>query len=309
MAGGAAPYAFLGTSGFATTVLAELVAADLPPALVVTPPDRRRGRGRRLQPPPAAARAAELGLALHQTADVNRPESRAALSAAGVELGVVCAFGQLVRVPLLEDLEMLNVHPSLLPRWRGAAPIERAIMAGDERTGVAVMRLVEALDAGPVALVEAVDIGRDEDFGALEARLATLGGKLMARALALRAAGELELTPQDDAAATYAEKIDPEERRLDPARPAVELARVVRALTPHIGAYLELAGGERLGVRRARAAPGARPVGSLEATGNALALGCADGILLIEVVRPAGRREMGVDEFLRGHDVPLPPGS
>ena len=133
---------------------------------------------------------------------------------------------------------MLNVHPSLLPRWRGAAPIERAIMAGDERTGVTIMRLTEGLDSGPIGLQEEVAAGPGEDFGDLEPRLAELGGELLVRAFDLRAAGELDLAEQDDSQATYAEKIAGADRRLDPARPATELARPVRALTPHIGALL-----------------------------------------------------------------------
>ena len=148
---------------------------------------------------------------------------------------------------------MLNVHPSLLPRWRGAAPIERAIMAGDAATGVCVMKLTAGLDSGPVALRTEVPIGADTDFEALSSTLAGLGGELLVKALDLQAEGRLEFEEQDEAQATYAEKIEPAERRLDPARPATELARVVRALTPHVGAYLETADGERLGVRRARA--------------------------------------------------------
>ena len=138
--------AYLGTSDFAATVLRRLAESAYRPVLVVTPPDRKQGRGRKLSPPPTAIAAAELGLELHQTPNVNDPESAGALEAAAVDLGMVCAFGQLIKPPLLERIEMLNIHPSLLPRWRGAAPIERAIMAGDEETGVAVMRLTEGLD-------------------------------------------------------------------------------------------------------------------------------------------------------------------
>ena len=302
----AAPrYAYLGTSPFAATVLSVLADRGLAPALVVTPPDRPSGRGRRLAPPAVATRAQELGLELHQSADVNEPATRTALDDAGVELGMVCAFGQLIREPLLSGLELLNVHPSLLPRWRGAAPIERAIIAGDERTGVAIIRLVAELDAGPVALVEAVDVGPEEGFGSLSDRLAHLGGELAARAIRAAGAGELELRPQSPDGITYADKIDPAERRLDPSRPAVALERVVRALTPHIGAYLELAGGERLGVTAARAleerSDGA---GTLQAVEGALALGCGEGALRIDRVKPAGKREMPAADYLRGHGVP-----
>lgn len=304
-AGGAPRYAYLGTSGFAAIVLAALTAEGHVPALVVTPPDRRQGRGRRVAPPPAAAKAAELGLELHQTADVNAPESRARLDQAGVELGLVCAFGQLIRDELLGALDLLNVHPSLLPRWRGAAPIERAIMAGDERTGVAVMRVVAELDAGPVALVEPVAIGPGEDFGSLERRLAGLGGELAARALGLWSSDALVFEPQGEAGATYAEKIGPEDRRLDPRRPALELERRVRGLTPHIGAFLELADGERLGVSRASLAGGtAPPPGVLEPRDDGVVLGCGEGALVLERVRPPGKRDMAASDYLRGHQLP-----
>jgi len=251
-----------------------------------------------------AAAARELGIELHQTERVSdeRLVERIRAGAAGV--GVVCAFGQLIREPLLSELEMLNVHPSLIPRWRGAAPIERAIMAGDAETGVTIMRVGAGLDSGPVALTERTPIERAEDYGALSARLAELGGELMVRALDLRASGELELTEQDDSLATYAEKIAPSERRLDPARPAVELERTVRALNPHIGAYLALDGGERLGVRAAAAQDGALPPGRLAADGRALRLGCGEGVLRLDVVQPAGKRPMEAEAYLRGHPVP-----
>src|SRR5919198_1114591 len=145
---------YLGTSEFAVAVLRRLAGSPHRPALVVTPPDRPKGRGRRLASPPAAAAAREMELELLQTESVNRPEAVELISAAEPELGVVCAFGQLIKDPLLSELEMLNVHPSLIPRWRGAAPIERAIMAGDLETGVTIMRVTEGLDSGPVGLQE-----------------------------------------------------------------------------------------------------------------------------------------------------------
>ena len=297
--------AYLGTSDFAATVLRRLAASPFKPALVVTPPDRRKGRGRRLAPPPAAAAAAELGLPIHQTADVNAEGSLAALDAAGIELGLVCAFGQFLRSSLLDRLELLNVHPSLLPRWRGAAPIERAIMAGDERTGVAIIRVTEELDAGPVALCESTPIEAGEYYGALAARLAAMGGELAVRALELRAAGRLEFTEQDDAGMTYAEKIDPGERRLDPCRPALELERVVHALNPHVGTHLELEGGGRIGVTRAEAVANRQiGVAELRAEDGALLLGCSPGGLRITSVRPPGGREMPAADFLRGHPAP-----
>jgi len=296
---------YFGTSGFAVDVLRRLADAEAAPALVVTPPDRPQGRRRRLLPPPAATAARDLGLRVHQTADVNDPQALAAIRAGEPELALVCAFGQIIREPLLSELEMLNIHPSLLPRWRGAAPIERAIMAGDERTGVSIARVTEGLDAGPIALAEPIEIGDGQDYGVLSARLADRGAALALEALRRRESGGLDFRAQAEAESTYAEKIAPAERRLDPARTAVELARTVRALHPHIGAYLGLAGGERLGVSAASAEPGSLATGAFESDAGALRLGCADGALRIERVQPAGGREMDAGAYLRGHPVPV----
>ncbi len=294
---------YLGTSPFAAAVLRRLAETAHRPELVVTPPDRRQGRGRRVAPVPAAAAATELGIGVFRTEATEGAEAMAAIRAAEPELGVVCAFGQLIREPLLSELELLNVHPSLLPRWRGAAPIERAIMAGDAETGACVMRLTAGLDSGPVALVEREPIVAGDDFGTLATRLERLSGDLIVRALDLRSEGRLEFAEQDDARATYAEKIAPEERRLDPALAAIELERRVRGLHPHIGTYLELADGERLGVGSARAEPGQLEGGRLDGA-DGLRLGCAEGILRLLSVRPAGGRMMEAGAFLRGHSVP-----
>ena len=296
--------AYLGTSDFAATVLRHLAASPHRPSLVVTPPDRRQGRGRKVKPPPAALAAQELGLELLQAENVNEEAPLERIRAAAPEAVLVCAFGQLIREPLLSDFPILNVHPSLLPRWRGAAPIERAMMACDHSTGVCVMRLTEGLDSGPVALREEVPIDPEEDFAALSARLSECGGELLVRALDLQAAGSLELVEQGEEGVTYAEKIEPAERRLDPERPAAELAAKVRALTPHVGAYLELPDGERLGVRRARPVDDRLEPGRLEARYDALLFGCGEGSLQLEVVQPAGGKPMPADAYLRGHPLP-----
>jgi methionyl-tRNA formyltransferase len=239
---------YLGTSEFAATVLRRLAGSRHRPLLVVTPPDRRQGRGRRKSPPPAALAAGEVGIDLAQAESVNADDTLARIRAVRPEALAVCAFGQLIREPLLSEWPLLNVHPSLLPRWRGAAPIERAIMAGDERTGVSVMRVTAGLDSGPVALREEVPVGTEDDFEGLSAKLSTLGGDLLVEAFDLLERDELRFAEQDDADATYAEKVESGERRLDPGRPAIELARTVRALTPHVGAYVELGEENRLGV-------------------------------------------------------------
>ena len=295
---------YLGTSDFAATVLRRLAGSRHRPQLVVTPPDRPKGRGRRSGSPPAAEAARELGIELLQAEDVNDLAALEQIRGARPQAAVVCAFGQLIREPLLSELPLLNVHPSLLPRWRGAAPIERAIMAGDERTGACVMQLTAGLDSGPVALREELPIGPEDDFATLSEKLAALGGELLVQALDRQEAGELEFDEQDEDAATYAEKIDPAERRLDPNRPATELARTVRALTPHVGAYLDVGGEERLGVRRARAVDVAVRAGEVRAEWGALLLGCARGALRLEVVQPPGSRPMAADAYLRGHPVP-----
>jgi methionyl-tRNA formyltransferase len=295
---------FLGTSDFAATVLRRLADSPHRPQLVVTPPDRPKGRGRRRLPPPAAVTARELELPLLQAENVNAPEALERIRSSSPEVAAICAFGQLIREPLLSELEMLNVHPSLLPRWRGAAPIERAIMAGDESTGVSVMCVTEGLDSGPVAMQAQTPIEPDDVFDSLATRLALIGGELIVRALDLQGDGRLELTEQDDAEVTYAEKIGPAERRLDPGRPATELARTVRALTPHIGAYLELEDGSRLGVRAAVPEQGAAEPGRIEFRDGSLWLGCSEEVLRLDVVQPPAGRPMPVDAFLRGHPAP-----
>ncbi len=298
---------YLGTSDFAATVLRTLAGSEHRPTLVVTLPDRPKGRGRRLSPSPVAEAAGELGIELLRAEDVNDAAARERIAAARPKAVVVCAFGQLIREPLLSEHPMLNVHPSLLPRWRGAAPIERAIMACDERTGVCVMRLTEGLDSGPVAIRSETPIGADTEFEALSSTLAGLGGELLVRALELESTGRLEFVEQDESEATYAEKIDPAERRLDPARPAADLAATVRALTPHIGAYLETADGERLGVRRARAVDVSVRTGAVKSEWGALLVGCGRGALRLEVVQPPGGKPMPVDAYLRGHSLPRLP--
>ena len=296
--------AYLGTSEFAAAVLRRLAASPHRPALVVTPADARRGRGRRLASPPAADTARELGLSVHQTADVNAPESVAAIEAANPDVIAVCAFGQLIREPLLSEHLMLNVHPSLIPRWRGAAPIERAILAGDERTGVTIMRVTAGLDSGPVALRRELEMEPGEGYESVAGRLAELGGEALVEALDRAAGGELEFTDQDESEATYAEKVSPEERRLDPARPAQELARAVRALNPRVGTHIELAGGGRLGIRAAVALPDGPPQGAIERAGDRILLGTADGALELLAVQPPGAREMAAADYARGHPLP-----
>ena len=299
---------YLGTSEFAATVLARLADGPHRPALVITRPDRPRGRGRALAPPPVALAARELGLALEQPEQVNAPSVLAAIedtAGAGDIVPIVCAFGALIREPLLSARPLLNVHPSLLPRWRGAAPIERAIMAGDGETGVSIMRLTAGLDSGPVCLADAEAIAPDDTYGALAARLARIGGDLLLRVLDEWQAGQPPaFAEQDDARATYAEKIGPEDRLLDPDRGAPALERLVRALHPHIGARLALPDGSVLGVLRARALPDGEPHGALFETEGRLLYRTREGLLELLEVQPPGGRPMDAGAYLRGHRLP-----
>ncbi len=297
---------FLGTSPFAVAVLQRLAASEHRPALVLTRPDRPRGRGRKRGSPPVADAARALGIELEQPASVNEPSARESIARARSEAVIVCAFGALVKEPLLSEYELLNVHPSLLPRWRGAAPVERAIMTGDARTGVSIMRLTAGLDSGPVCLAESLQIEPHDSYGSLAERLQSLGGELIVGALDLIARGESpEFVEQDERGVTYAEKIGPEDRLLDPARPAEELERVVRALHPHIGARLQLADGGLLGVHEVRVEADPRmdgpPAGGLAADGERLLYGTARGTLELVRVQPPGARPMDAGAYLRGH--------
>jgi methionyl-tRNA formyltransferase len=292
---------FLGTSDFAAAVLRRLAQSDHRPALVVTRPDAPRGRGRKLAAPPVAEAGRELGLDLDQPENVNDESARARIDAAEPGAVCVCAFGALIREPLLSAYPMLNVHPSLLPRWRGAAPVERAIMAGDAETGVSIMQLVAELDAGPVALRASTPIGPGDTYGSLAPRLEEIGGDLLVEALDR---WPVDFEPQDESGVTYAEKIGPGDRTLDPARPAAELERAVRALHPHIGARLELPGGELLRIHEAVPTDGDLPPGTLATRDGRLLLGTGAGALELRTVQPPGGKPMDAGAYLRGHDVP-----
>ena len=293
---------YLGTSDFAAVVLERLAASDHRPALVVTRPDSRRGRGQKVGPPPVAEAALALGIDVIQPPDVHAPDALEAIAAAGPDALVVCAFGALIKEPLLSDYELINVHPSLLPRWRGAAPVERAIMAGDEETGVAIMRLTAGWDSGPVCLIEREAIAPDDDYGSLAARLSSVGGEALVRALDERP----EFVEQDEVGVTYAHKIEARDRALDPTRSPEEVERVVRALRPHIGARLPLPDGSFLGVIEAvvdgdTLAPAG---GRLRTDGDRLLLDCNGGALELTVIQPPGGRPMAAADWLRGRPDP-----
>jgi methionyl-tRNA formyltransferase len=234
-----------------------------------------------------------------QPESVNDESARQLIAEARPEAVCVCAFGGLIKEPLLSDYRMLNVHPSLLPRWRGAAPIERSIMSGDERTGVSIMQVTAGWDSGPVCAQSTEEIAPQDTYGTLAHRLAVAGGELLVQALSEAPA----CTEQDESLVTYAEKIGPEDRRLDPSRPAAELERVVRALSPHIGAFIELRDGVRLGVGEARALPedSGAPGELVVADGDAPTVACGVGTLELLRVKPPGRQEMTAPEWVRGY--------
>jgi methionyl-tRNA formyltransferase len=289
---------YLGTSSFAATVLERLAASEHRPSLVITRPDAPRGRGRKLQPPPVAEAARALGIAVIQPERLHDADVMERIAAAEPEALAVCAYGALIREPLLSAYEILNVHPSLLPRWRGAAPVERAIMAGDEVTGVSIIRLVEALDAGPVCLRGETPIGPDDDYGTLSARLEELSGELLVRALSERPL----FAEQGEDGVTYAHKIEARDRALDFTLPPEAVERQVRALRPHIGARLRLPDGEFVGVLEARVdgdtlAPAG---GRVRAEDGRLLLDCNGGALELTRIRPPGGREMDAGAWLRG---------
>ena len=267
---------FLGTSAFAAQVLMRLAATDHRPQLVVTRPDRKAGRGQKLSAPPVARTARDLGIELFQPPNVNEPDACAKISAARPEVVAVCAFGALIKEPLLSDHELINVHPSLLPRWRGAAPVERAMMEGDAQTGVSTMLTEAGFDTGPVYLAGSEPIRDDDTYGSLAARLEQLGADLLIRTLDERPAR----VPQSEEGVTYAAKIGPDDR------------------TPHIGARVVLPSGAFLAVLRA-APRDPDATGPLRAEDGRLYLG---GLELLEV-KPEGGRPMDAAAYLRGHGL------
>jgi methionyl-tRNA formyltransferase len=294
---------YLGTSDFAVAVLERLAQSAHRPALVITRPDRPKGRGRRTGPPPVADAARALGIDLLQPEDLHSADTLGRIAAAEPDVLIVCAFGALVKEPLLSGYEIVNVHPSLLPRWRGAAPIERAIMAGDAETGVSIIRLTAGLDSGPVCLQEREPIAADDDYGTLATRLLRLSGELLVRALDERP----PYVEQAEEGIKYAAKIGLTDRALDPTRKPERVERVVRALRPHIGARIPLPDGTFLGVWDARV-PGLPTVapagGRLRHERDRLFLDCAGGALELLEVQPPGGRRMAASEWLRGRPDP-----
>ncbi len=296
--------AFLGTPDFAVPTLEALAAAGHEIVRVYAQPPARAGRGKALRPSPVQAAAERLGLAV-ETPERFRGPAVEGVAALRLDAAVVVAYGQILGRDALAAprLGCWNLHASLLPRWRGAAPIQRAVMAGDRETGVCVMRMEAGLDTGPVLACARTEIGPEETAGALHDRLAEMGAPLMVRALADLAAGRAEPVAQPEAGVTYARKIDKAEARIDWARPGEALAAHIRGLSPFPGAWFE-AEGQRVKVLRARAEAGAGPPGTVLDGGLLVAAG-EGAVRLLELQR-AGRGPLAAEDFLRG--MPFAPG-
>lgn len=292
---------FMGTPDFAVPTLDALADAGHDIAAVYTQPPRPGGRrGRALTPSPVHHRAAARGIAVRTPARLRAAEDQAAFAALDADVAVVAAYGLILPPPVLAAprLGCLNVHASLLPRWRGAAPIQRAILAGDTETGVAIMQMEAGLDTGPVRLTGRTPIG-DKDAGALTAELAAMGARLMVRVLADIAA--FPPAPQPDAGVTYAAKIAKDEARLDFTLPAAAVLRQVRAFAPAPGAFFELAG-ERIKLLDAAMVAGSGAAGTV--IDDMLTIACGEGAIRPLRVQRAGRGAMDAGELLRGFPIP-----
>jgi methionyl-tRNA formyltransferase len=280
--------AFLGTPQSAVPTL-ETLAEEHEIALVVTQPDRPRGRSKSPQPPPVKETAIRLGIPVAQPG--KRSEIEGALRESGpFEIAVVVAYGRILtpEVLALPTHGILNLHFSLLPRWRGAAPVARALMAGDPMTGVTIMKLDEGLDTGPILTAQAVDIGQDENAGELTKRLARSGARLLDEAMTAYLAGELEPVPQTDEGVTYADKIEARDRPISPADPVDRVLGQIRGLAPTPAATLDIAGQPHkvLAARRSEVSP---PQGEWQIIDGAPIIGLADGGVEILTIQPPGK--------------------
>ncbi|WP_395644629.1 methionyl-tRNA formyltransferase [Terricaulis sp.] len=294
---------FMGSPDFAVPPLSALIAAGHEIACVYSQPPRPAGRGRNERPTPVHAFAAACGIEVRTPKSLKKPPEQDAFAALKPDAAIVVAYGLILPKPILDAprLGAFNLHGSLLPRWRGAAPIQRAIMAGDRVTGVQVMRMEEGLDTGPVLASAETEIGFDDTTGTLHDRLADLGAKLLADTLAKIEHGEARETPQAEQGVTYASKITAAEARIDWTRSARDLDFHIRGLSPFPGAWFDLAGVRvkvlncRLGI--GKGAPG-------EALDDALLIACGDGALRLTQVQREGRGPLATGDFLRGHPVP-----
>ena len=296
----AARVVFMGSPDFALPSL-EALHAQHEVVGVVTQPDAPAGRGQDLRPPAVKVAAERLGLPLIQPKRLSEAAAMEQLRAWSPELIAVAAFGQILKPAVLELPKhgCLNVHASLLPRWRGAAPIQAAILHGDEETGITIMRMDEGLDTGPILSKRAIPIGAEDTGGGLFERLAPLGAELLLETIPGYLAGRLVPVPQDDSQATLAPMLKKADGELDFEQTAEQLARQVRAFNPWPGAYARL-GEQTLKVHAAHAAAGKAAVGQTTTHNDLPAIGTAEGLLVLDQVQPAGRATMQGADFLRG---------
>ena len=296
--------AFMGTPDFAVPCLDALMAAGHEIAAVYSQPPRPTGRGHRTQPSPVQARAEALGLEIRHPLSLKSPEEQAAFAALGLDAAVVAAYGLILPKPILAAprLGCINVHASLLPRWRGAAPIQRALLAGDAETGVTIMQMEAGLDTGPMLLVASVPIGPDTTAPALQAELAALGARLIVAALDGVAAGTLEPRPQPEAGVTYAAKLSRADSVLDWHQPAAVLERQIRALTPWPGVSIEL-GGERIKLLAAEADATLTEAAPGTVIDAELGIACGNGVLRPRLLQRPGRAPVDRRAFLNGTRV------
>jgi len=291
--------AFAGSPAPAAVILRELAAANLEIALVVTQPDRPRGRSRTPSPTPVAMQAAELGIACIRPVTINAPEVLARLRAADIGVLCVVAFGQLLKEPLLSEWPCINVHFSVLPAYRGAAPVERALMDGVTATGVSIMRMDAGLDTGPVARVVRIAVDEADDAGSVMDRLCVAAAPALAATVGDLEHGRAQFVAQSEQGVSFAPKLTDDDRRLDPAGPARALVDRVRALSPHIGARL-VVDAQSFKIWRARVVPGTFARG-LQAVDGRLVLGCGDAAVEILELQPPSRGRIGAGDFLRGY--------
>ncbi len=295
---------FMGTPEFAVPTLTEIVGHGHEVVAVYSQPPRPSGRrGLEVRKSPIHEIAERFGLTVCTPSSLKAEGEAEAIALLGADVGVVVAYGQILprAVLVAPDNGCLNLHASLLPRWRGAAPIERAIMAGDSETGVMVMRMEAGLDTGPVALAERLAIGPDATAGELTERLSRLGADLMVRALAALSRGGLTVTPQAEEGVTYAKKIDKAETRIDWSRPGGQVHNHIRGLSPDPGAWFEMDAGkgpERVKVLRSTLAEGDGAPGSI--LDDALTVACGGGAVRLLELQRAGRQPLKAPEFLRG---------
>lgn len=287
---------FMGTPEFSVTVLDALAKAGHEIVCVYTQPPRPAGRGQTERPSPVQARAEAMGLPVRHPKSLRDPQAQAEFAALGADIAVVVAYGLILPQAVLDAPARgcLNIHASLLPRWRGAAPIQRAIMAGDAETGVCIMQMEAGLDTGPVLLRHAIPIGPEETAGALHDRLAALGARAIVEALARL--DDLVAAPQPAEGVTYAEKIDKAEARLDWTQDAPHIDRKIRGLSPFPGAWTTI-GGKRVKILRSRLSPGSGAPGTV-ITG--LTIGCGSGAVDVTEVQPEGKPRMTAEAYLRG---------